>query len=112
MTPPTDDEVTAPEPTITTVPEPPTSGYGMGLMIFDAPLDGGTGAATFGHTGTLESTHAMFVRRPDGITWAITISGDYPASTREIATIMDNALLLGGFADGTYTPPPPPITQS
>ncbi len=112
VTPPVDDDsdVQAQETTTTTVePLPPTSGYGMGLMIFDAPFEAGLSAATFGHTGTLESTHAMFVRRPDGLTWAITISGDYPASTRELATIMDNALLLGGFADGTYTTPPPPI---
>ena len=97
-------------PTTTTEPLPPTRGYGMGLMIFDQPLDTGLGAATFGHTGTLESTHAMFVRRPDGLTWAITVSGDYPGSTRELATIMDNALLLGGFVDGTYTTPPPPLS--
>ena len=114
-TPPAEDDDAAPDqpaPTTTIEPAPPTSGYGMGLMIFDAPLAGGNAAATFGHTGTLESTHAMFVRRPDGITWAITISGDYPASTSEIATIMDNALLLGGFADGTYTTPPPPLDDA
>jgi D-alanyl-D-alanine carboxypeptidase len=117
VTPPSaDDDAAAadqqPAPTTTIEPAPPTQGYGMGLLIFDAPLAGGTAAATFGHTGTLESTHAMFVRRPDGITWAITISGDYPASTREIATIMDNALLLGGFTDGTYTTPPPPLDEA
>ena len=110
VTPPSDDDEAAgqPAPTTTSEPAPPTQGYGMGLRIFDAPPTGGTADATFGHTGTLESTHAMFVRRPDGITWAVTISGEYPASTPEIATIMDNALLLGGFADGTYRTPPPP----
>ncbi len=115
VTPPSEDDDDAADqlaPTTTVEPAPPTRGYGMGLMIFDAPLAGGTAAATFGHTGTLESTHAMFVRRPDGITWAITISGDYPASTREIATIMDNALLLGGFVDGTYTTPSPPLDDA
>ena len=107
--PPADDEAAGQlAPTTTSEPAPPTQGYGMGLRIFDAPPTGGTADATFGHTGTLESTHAMFVRRPDGITWAVTISGEYPASTPEIATIMDNALLLGGFADGTYRTPPPP----
>ncbi len=116
-TPPTpadDEEVTDPAPptlapTTTIEPLVPTQGYGMGLMIFDQPLDTGLGAATFGHTGTLESTHAMFVRRPDGLTWAITVSGDYPGSTRDLETIMDNALLLGGFVAGTYTKPPPPL---
>jgi D-alanyl-D-alanine carboxypeptidase len=96
-------------PTATIEPLPPTSGYGMGLMIFDQPLGTGPGAAAFGHTGTLESTHAMFVRRPDGLSWAITVSGDYPARTRELATIMDNALLLGGFVDGSYVTPSPPL---
>jgi D-alanyl-D-alanine carboxypeptidase len=99
--------------TSTTLPPPPTSGYGLGLMIFGT---GGAGApaseSSFGHTGTLESTHAMFVRRPDGLTWALTVSGDYPESTRELAKIMDNALLLGGFTDGTYTTPPPPLDDA
>ncbi len=96
-------------PTTTIEPLPPTRGYGMGLMIFDQPLGTDNAAATFGHTGTLESTHAMFVRRSDGLTWAITVSGDYPGSTRDLATIMDNALLLGGLIDGSYTAPPPPL---
>ncbi|MBT4984698.1 MAG: beta-lactamase family protein [Ilumatobacter sp.] len=114
VTPPSDDDEAAgqPAPTTTSEPAPPTQGYGMGLRIFDAPPTGGTADATFGHTGTLESTHAMFVRRPAGITWAVTISGEYPASTPEIATIMDNALLLGGFADGTYRTPPPPLDDA
>ncbi|WP_040494476.1 serine hydrolase domain-containing protein [Ilumatobacter nonamiensis] len=80
-----------PEGTPTTLepPPPPTAGYGMGLMIF--------GPESFGHTGTLESTHAMTVRQPDGITWAITVSGDAPSSSRELATIMADALEDGGF---------------
>lgn len=86
----------------TTTPSPqPTTGYGMGLMIF--------GPGSFGHTGTIESTHAMTVRRPDGYTWAITVSGEYPSSTKVLADIMDNALLLGGFIDAPFVPTPPPI---
>jgi len=96
-------------PTTTVEPPPPTKGYGMGLIIFERPLDSELTAATYGHTGTLESTHAMVVRRPDGLTWAITVSGDYPSSTPELAKIMDNALFLGGFADGSYTTPSPPL---
>jgi D-alanyl-D-alanine carboxypeptidase len=92
----------------TTLPAVPTSGYGMGLMIFDAE-DGV--ALSFGHTGTLESTHAMFARRPDGLTWAVTVSGDYPASTRDLAKIVDNALLLGGFTDGSYVVVPQPLNE-
>ncbi len=84
-----------------TVPPAPESGYGMGLMIF--------GPGSHGHTGTVERTHAMFVHRPDGIVWAVTVSGDYPTSTRQLARIMDNALVLGGFSDGTLVMVPPPL---
>jgi D-alanyl-D-alanine carboxypeptidase len=94
--------------TTTTIPQDPTSGYGMGLMIFDAEDDV---ALSFGHTGTLESTHAMFARRPDGLTWAVTVSGDYPSSTPALAKIVDNALLLGGFTDGSYVVVPQPLSE-
>lgn len=72
--------------TITLPPPPPTRGYGLGLMVF--------GPESFGHTGTLESTHAMTARQADGITWAITVSGDHPSSTRDLAGIIDEALRL------------------
>ena len=78
----------APEVTTVVPPPPPTRGYGMGLMIF--------GPDSFGHTGTLESTHAMTVRRADGHTWAITVSGDHPSSSRDLAGIMDDALRYAG----------------
>lgn len=72
------------------VPPPPrTSGYGMGLMIF--------GPESFGHTGTVESTHAMIARQPDGLTWAVTVSGDFPSSTRDLAVIVGTALAAGGI---------------
>ncbi len=77
------------DPTATTVPPPPpTRGYGMGLMVF--------GPDSFGHTGTLESTHAMTARRADGYTWAITVSGDHPSSSRDLAGIIDDALRYAG----------------
>lgn len=86
------DEEPPPEGTPTTFvpPPPPTAGYGMGLMIF--------GPESFGHTGTVESTRAMTVRQPDGLTWAILVSGDAPSSSRQLATIMTEALQSGGFA--------------
>jgi len=65
-------------------PAPPTRGYGMGLMIF--------GPDSFGHTGTLESTHAMTARQADGLTWAITVSGDHPSSSRDLAGIVADGL--------------------
>jgi D-alanyl-D-alanine carboxypeptidase len=105
---PVDEQGTTGPATTTTIPPDPTSGYGMGLMIFDAEDDI---ALSFGHTGTLESTHAMFARRPDGLTWAVTVSGDYPASTRDLAKIIDNALMLGGFTDGSYVVVPQPLDE-
>ncbi len=79
-------------PEVTTIaPPPPTRGYGMGLMIF--------GPDTFGHTGTLESTHAMTARRADGYTWAITVSGDHPSSSRDLAGIIDEAFRYAGVLD-------------
>ena len=85
---PTDAEA---DPTATTVPPPPpTRGYGMGLMVF--------GPDSFGHTGTLESTHAMTARRADGYTWAITVSGDHPSSSRDLAGVIDDALRYAGLA--------------
>ena len=71
--------------------QPSTRGYGMGLMIF--------GPDTFGHTGTLESTHAMTTRRADGYTWAIAVSGDHPSSSRDLAGIIDEAFRYAGVLD-------------
>lgn len=89
----TEDPPLSPEAAATTsttlVPPPPvTRGYGMGLMIF--------GADSFGHTGTLESTHAMTARRDDGVTWAITVSGDHPSSSRDLAEVFADAMAAAG----------------
>jgi len=78
-------------PEATVPPPPPTRGYGMGLMIF--------GPDSFGHTGTLESTHAMTTRRGDGYTWAITVSGDHPSSSRDLAGIIDEAFRYAGLLE-------------
>lgn len=86
---PLPDAEPSPDAAPTTLPPPlPVSGYGMGLMIF--------GPESFGHTGTLENTHAMTMRQPGGITWAITVSGIAPSSSRELATIVTEALAAGG----------------
>ena len=58
--------------------------YGLGLFNF---ADG-----SFGHTGTIESTHAMVVARPDRITWALMVNGEYPGDTSDLKSIVDNAL--------------------
>ncbi len=89
----TEDPPLSPEQAATTSttlepPAPRTTGYGMALMIF--------GPDSFGHTGTVESTHAMTVRQADGLTWAITVSGDHPSSTRDLAGIVAEALRDAG----------------
>lgn len=85
---PVTDPATTTTTTTTVVPTPPTRGYGMGLMIF--------GDGAFGHTGTLESTSAMTARQPDGISWAITVSGDSPGSGRNLAPIVADAFRYAG----------------
>ena len=64
---------------------PAEAWYGLGLMVF---ADG-----SFGHTGTLENTHAMTVVRPDGVTWAVLVSGENPWHTSDLRAIVDSALL-------------------
>lgn len=59
--------------------------YGMGLMVWS---DG-----SYGHTGTLENTHAMFLARPDGVTWAVLVSGENPSESAALRPIVDEALL-------------------
>ena len=63
---------------------PRLSWYGLGLVVFS---DG-----SYGHTGTLENTHAMVVVRPDGVTWAVLVSGENPWETSDLRTMVDNAL--------------------
>lgn len=73
----------------------PDRGYGLGLMLF--------GGGSYGHTGTVESTHAMIVDRNDGVTWALTVSGEYPSESSSLAGIVDDALVAGGFVP--WAPP-------
>lgn len=70
---------------------PGTGGLGLGLLIYP---DG-----TFGHTGTLENTHAMVLARPDGITWAVLVSGEHPRESARLRDHVDRALRTG-FPDG------------
>ncbi len=73
-------------------PLAPDRGYGMGLILY------GGGAA--GHTGTIESTHAMVLDRTDNVTWAVTVSGENPSDTVRLAGMVDRALAAGGFVSG------------
>ena len=73
-------------------PRSPDRGYGMGAILY------GGGAA--GHTGTIESTHAMVLDRADNVTWAVTVSGENPSDTVRLAGMVDRALAAGGFIAG------------
>jgi D-alanyl-D-alanine carboxypeptidase len=62
----------------------PPGGYGLGLINYEND--------TWGHTGTIQNTHAMVLHQPDGLTWAITVSGNNPSNTGSLRTIMRGAL--------------------
>ena len=70
----------------------PDRGYGLGLILY--------GGGAYGHTGTVESTHAMVLDRNDGVSWALTVSGDHPSESGDLAGIVDDALVAGGFVSG------------
>ena len=65
----------------------PPGGYGLGVINYDGDA--------WGHTGTLQNTHAMVLVQPDGLTWAITVSGEYPGNTGQLRSIMRYALAAG-----------------
>ncbi len=64
------------------------AGYGLGVINYDGDA--------WGHTGTLQNTHAMVLVQPDGVTWAITVAGEYPSSSGQLRSIVGGAL-AGGF---------------
>lgn len=71
-------------------PEPSRRMYGLGIVVWP---DG-----SWGHTGTVENTHTMLVRRPDGTTWCILVSGDHPRSTEALGEVFDDAFAGAGLA--------------
>ena len=73
-------------------PQGADRGYGMGLILY--------GGETFGHTGTVESTHAMVFDRADDVTWAVTVSGENPSDTPRLVGMVDRAFAAGGFVAG------------
>lgn len=62
----------------------PNRWYGLGLRVWE---DG-----SWGHTGTVENARSMVLHRPDGITWAIVVSGNTPSNSDRLATIVNGAL--------------------
>ena len=67
-------------------------GYGLGVISY--------GGNRYGHTGTIESTHAMVLNRGDGVIWSITVAGQYPGESTSLERIMNDAFLAGGFVAG------------
>lgn len=60
------------------------SGYGLGLINY--------GGGAFGHTGTIENTHAMVLVQPDGVTWAVTVSGNTPSESESLRGVVQSSL--------------------
>lgn len=62
----------------------PPAGYGLGLINYSGDA--------WGHTGTIENAHSMVLVQPDGVTWAITVSGGYPSESGYLRSIFRSAL--------------------
>ena len=73
---------------------PPANGwsYGLGLMLF--------GDGSWGHTGTIESTHAVVVNRPDGLTVVVLVSGKEPDNTDDLLPVIDLAVVAASTPAG------------
>ena len=85
LDPATVDTMRVPVPVPVETPPPVTWwSYGLGLMLF---ADG-----SWGHTGTIESTHAIVVNRPDGLTVAVLVSGKFPSTSDDLLAIIDLAV--------------------
>lgn len=67
-------------------------GYGLGVISY--------GDNRYGHTGTIESTHAMVLNRGDGVIWSITVAGQFPGESTSLERIMNEAFEAGGFVAG------------
>jgi D-alanyl-D-alanine carboxypeptidase len=66
----------------------PPAGYGLGVINY--------GGDAWGHTGTIQHAHSMVLVQPDGVTWAITVSGEYPSESGNLRGIF-RAALNGAF---------------
>jgi D-alanyl-D-alanine carboxypeptidase len=62
----------------------PPSAYGLGIINYPG--------AAWGHTGTIEHIHSMVLVQPDGVTWAVSVSGETPSSTEALRSIVRSAM--------------------
>jgi D-alanyl-D-alanine carboxypeptidase len=62
----------------------PPSGYGLGIINYPG--------GAWGHTGTIENIHSMVLVQPDGVTWAVSVSGETPSSTESLRSIVRTAM--------------------
>jgi D-alanyl-D-alanine carboxypeptidase len=91
LDPATVDMMRVPVPVPVETPPPVTWwSYGLGLMLY---ADG-----SWGHSGTIESTHAMVVNRPDGLTVALLVSGKFPSNSDDLLTVIDQAIAASNAA--------------
>ena len=67
-----------------TVDGRPPAGYGLGVINYAGDA--------WGHTGTVQNAHSMVLVQPDGVTWAITVSGEYPRDSDGLRAIFGHAL--------------------
>lgn len=90
------DAMRVPVPFPVEVPAPANGwSYGLGLLLF--------GDGSWGHTGTIESTHAVVVNRPDGLTVAVLVSGKFPTNTDDLLGVIDTAVAAGSSAGSATT---------
>lgn len=60
------------------------SGYGLGIINY--------GGGAWGHTGTIQNANSMVLVQPDGVTWAITVSGEYIGDSDDLRSVFRSAL--------------------
>ena len=78
--------------------DPSERWYGLATIVFANQM--------WGHTGTIENTHTVVFHRPDGMTWALFVSGNHPAETDDLIEIFQNAVDRAGI------PAPAPTTST
>jgi D-alanyl-D-alanine carboxypeptidase len=66
----------------------PNAFYGLGMICWYG--------GEWGHTGTLESAHAIVVHRTDAVTWSVLVSGNNPRETDDLINIFADVFTTSG----------------